>query len=273
MPPRNGPFNRRSPALSPMTVRIKQANPPRQVASVSRALHILELLVSHPSHELGVSDVARRLEIGKSTAHQLLATLVAHGFVDQCEGSPRYRLGVRAIEAGAVAASHIGLGPALTPFLETLVAEVKETCSIGAITGNSITLLQRVEAESVLRVDLKVGTRLPLHTSAIGRVLMSTMPPETLAQQLDELDLSAAERLETEEALRVARTEECSIVRNIPVDGISAIAVAIRSSNQRPVGGLVVAGPSFRFEPSACRHALLKTAGSIAARLAGRQPG
>ena len=73
-----------------------------------------------------------------------------------------------AIEAGAVAASHIGLGPALTPFLEALVAEVKETCSIGAITGNSITLLQRVEAESVLRVDLKVGTRLPLHTSAIG---------------------------------------------------------------------------------------------------------
>lgn len=253
-----------------MTPPPKRQPGPRQVASVSRALRVIELLISHPSHELGLSEIARRLEIGKSTAHQLLATLAAHGFVDQGEASPRYRLGIRAMEAGAIAASHIGLGSALIPLLEALVREVRETCSIGVMSGNSITLLQRVEAESVLRVDLKVGTRLPLHTSAIGRVLMSAMPPETQTRLLDDLNLAPAERRETLAALQVAHEENCSIVRDIPIDGISAIAVAIRGRDQRPVAGLVVAGPSFRFEPSACREAALRTAESIGARLDGR---
>jgi DNA-binding IclR family transcriptional regulator len=243
----------------------------RQVASVSRALQIIELLISTPMHELGVSEIARQLGVVKSTAHQLLATLASHGFVENNGTTGRYRLGVRAMEAGAVASTQAGLGPAVIPLLEALVNEVHETCSIGVLVGNSVSLVQRVEAESVLRVDLKVGTRFPVETSAIGRIILAVMPEERRIQTLDALDLSPTERRQTEKAVQIARRDGCAIVRNIPVEGISAMAVAVRTSEQAPVAGLVVAAPTFRFNPDALRGALTRTAAMIAAR-AERRP-
>ena len=120
--------------------------PVRQVASVSRALQIIELLISSSTHELGVSEISREIGVVKSTAHQLLATLAAHGFVENNGTTGRYRLGVRAMEAGAVASTQAGLGPAVLPLLEALVGEVHETCSIGVLVGHSVSLVQRVEA-------------------------------------------------------------------------------------------------------------------------------
>jgi DNA-binding IclR family transcriptional regulator len=213
-----------------------------------------------------VTEVARELGVVKSTAHQLLATLAAHGFVENNGPSGRYRLGVRAMEAGAVASTQAGLGPSVLPLMEALVGEVHETCSIGVLMGNSVSLVQRVEAESVLRVDLRVGTQLPIQTSAIGRIILAEMPQERREQILDALNMPKAERRRTEKAIEVAREEGCAIVRNIPVEGISAIAVAVRISTQAPLAGLVVAAPTFRFNPDAFRSALTKTAGLIAAR-------
>jgi DNA-binding IclR family transcriptional regulator len=242
----------------------------RQVASVSRALQIIELLISNATHESGVTEISRELGVAKSTAHQLLATLAAHGFVENDGASGRYRLGVRAMEAGAVASTRAGLGPAVLPLLEALVGEVNETCSIGVLTGNSVSLVQRVEAESVLRVDLRVGTQFPIQTSAIGRIILAEMPQERREQILDALDMPKAERRKTDKAIEAARKEGCAIVRNIPVEGISAIAVAVRTSSQAPLAGLVVAAPTFRFNPDAFRSALTRTAGLIAARAESR---
>ena len=159
---------------------------------------------------------------------------------------------------------------AIVPLLEALVDEVHETCSIGVLVGNSVSLVQRVEAESVLRVDLKVGTRFPIQTSAIGRVILAKMPEERRNQMLEALDLSKAERRQTEKAIETARQEGCAVVRNIPVEGISAMAVAVRASAQAPLAGLVVAAPSFRFNPDALRGALMRTADLIAARAESR---
>ncbi|MBL0419092.1 IclR family transcriptional regulator [Ramlibacter sp. AW1] len=238
----------------------------RQVASVSRALQMLELLVAHPEHELGVSEMAREIGVVKSSAHQLLATLVAHGFVESNTATGRYRLGLRLMEAGAVAAKHFGFGPAVVPLLEALVAQVHETCSLGVLVGSSVSLVQRVEAESVLRVDLKVGTRFPAHHSAIGRVIMAGMPPDRLTPMVDSFELSRSERQALLKELDVVRREGCSIVRDIPVEGISAMAVPVRTSAEPAIAGLVVAAPSFRFNPKAWRGPLFSAAAAISAR-------
>ncbi len=239
----------------------------RLVGSASRALQIIELLVEDPSHELGITQIARELGISKSTAHQLVSTLVAHGFVDQCDDSSRYRLGIRMIEAGTVAATHIGFGPTLLPILEDLVRKVRETCSIGIIAGRDVLLVQRVEAESILRVDLKAGTRLPLHNSGIGRAILASLPEPAREQTLAALNLTAEEQRDTKAAVNEAAAEGYSVVRNIPVDGISAIAVAIRNQNNLPVAGLVIAGPTFRFEPTEFSSIALQTARTISERL------
>ena len=244
-----------------------QRSEPRLVGSASRALQIIELLIENPSHELGITQIARELGISKSTAHQLVSTLVAHGFVDQCDDSSRYRLGIRTMEAGTVAATHIGFGPALIPILEDLVRKVRETCSIGVIAGKDVLLVQRVEANSILRVDLKAGTRLPLHNSGIGRAILASLSPPERELILKDLHLTPDERSATEEAINETAGEGYSVVRNIPVDGISAIAVAIHNQNKRPVAGLVIAGPTFRFEPTEFSKVAIETARTISDRL------
>ncbi|MBH1962933.1 MAG: IclR family transcriptional regulator [Comamonadaceae bacterium] len=240
--------------------------PSRQVASVSRALQILELLIAAPLHELGVTEIARGIGVVKSSAHQLLSTLASHGFVETSAGSGRYRLGVGLMEAGAVASQQLGLGPGVLPMLEALVSEVGETCSLGVLVGTNISLLQRVEAQSVLRVDLKVGTRFPAQTSAIGRVILSEMAQEQRDQVLEQMNLPEHERQAFLQELDKVRQDGCAIVNNIPVEGIGAIAVAVRPSAQGPVAGLVVAAPAFRFNPEAWRAPLQRTAAMIAAR-------
>jgi DNA-binding IclR family transcriptional regulator len=241
--------------------------PVRQVSSVARALHIVELLIAHPQHELGISEIARTLGIGKSTAHQLVATLVAHGFLDRAEASTRYRLGTRLMEGGAVAAEHVGLGPAVTPILEDLVRRVGETSSIGIMASREIVLIHRVEAKSVLRVDLKIGTRFPLHNSAIGRVILSAMPENSRHQLISEMEISDDDRNAMNEALTDAQHAGHAIVRNIPVEGINAIAVAVRGKHGQPVAGLVIAGPSFRFEPEDYSDIAAETAALISERI------
>lgn len=234
---------------------------------MSRALSIIELLIANPQHELGISQIARDLSIGKSTAHQLVSTLVAHGFLSQSENSARYRLGTRLLEGGAVAAEHVGLGGAVTPFLEDLVRRVGETCSIGIMAAHEIVLIHRVEAKAVLRVDLKIGTRFPVHNSAIGRVMLGTMSDAARSQILLNLDLSPSDGRAMDVALREVERTGHSIVRDIPVSGINAIAVPIFGRNADPIAGLVIAGPGFRFEPDDYAGAAAETAQLISTRL------
>lgn len=246
---------------------IQPAKPVRQVASVARALRIVELLISEPEHELGITQIARALSIGKSTAHQLVATLVAHGFLDQVETSARYRLGPRLMEGGAIAGEHVGLGPAVTPILEDLVRRVGETSSIGIMASHEIVLIHRVEAKSVLRVDLKIGTRFPLHNSAIGRVILGSMSDSARDELIKTQDINNAERRSMNAALDEVRQTGHAIVRNIPVDGINAIAVPIFGKQGEPIAGLVIAGPSFRFEPKDYAGVAAETAKAISIRL------
>ncbi|MBN9049940.1 MAG: IclR family transcriptional regulator [Rhizobiales bacterium] len=246
---------------------IQPAKPVRQVASVARALRIVELLINEPEHELGITQIARALSIGKSTAHQLVATLAAHGFLDQVETSARYRLGTRLMEGGAIAGEHVGLGPAVTPILEDLVRRVGETSSIGIMASHEIVLIHRVEAKSVLRVDLKIGTRFPLHNSAIGRVILGAMSDQPRQQLLNALNMSQEERDAMTVTLGDVRKAGHSIVRNIPVDGINAIAVPIFGKQGEPIAGLVIAGPSFRFEPKDFAAEAAQTAQLISNRL------
>ena len=144
---------------------------------------------------------------------------------------------------------------------------VGETSSIGIMASHEIVLIHRVEAKSVLRVDLKFGTRFPLHNSAIGRMILGAMSDQPRQQLLNALNMSQEERDAMTVTLGDVRKAGHSIVRNIPVDGINAIAVPIFGKQGEPIAGLVIAGPSFRFEPKDFAAEAAQTAQLISNRL------
>jgi DNA-binding IclR family transcriptional regulator len=139
-----------------------------------RTLLALEVLADAPGG-LGVTELGRRLGVDKSTAHRLLATLQARGFVRLIPSSRRYTLGLRLISLGTAAAQGVDLTEIARPHLETLRDQTGETASLAVLSEGEVLFLSRLTGSGVLTVNHGVGTRLPAHCSALGKVLLAAL--------------------------------------------------------------------------------------------------
>lgn len=248
------------------------APPDRLVGSVVRAVTLLSLLAIAPGGRLGVTAAARHLGVGKSTAHQLLSTLVATGFAEQDGTGGHYRLGPRALEVGVVALEQLGPGAFhLQPLLTQVAASFGEAVSIGVLAGTGVLLIQRIQSEALLRVEFRVGSRLPLATTAAGHVLLAGCAPEKRAALLEQLGLPPQDRARLVILVDAAERNGYAEVVDVPVDGVSAISTPLRDPSGRVLAALIVAGPSVRFRPAEHRVAAITAADRLAASLYGER--
>ena len=121
----------------------------RGVQSVATALDLLDVLAAE--RELGVAEIGRRLGIAKSSAHRLLTTLVAKGYVQQVPETRNYRLGLRLHELGSLVASRNQLRDHALPLLEALRAQTGETAHLDVPEGAQMFYLERLESYHGLR--------------------------------------------------------------------------------------------------------------------------
>jgi len=220
---------------------------------VASALRVLVAL-SETSEPIGISDLSRRLGVGKSSMHAILATLADLGFVEQAPGSPRYRLGFVAFEVGAAVLEQLKLGAYLTPPMERLAHESQEAVSLAVLHDRSAVFVHRFESTHVLRADIRLGTRMPLHGSASGKCLLSELSHEEIKRlyPTDELDLATPRTIRRRAELldELERVRQLGYATDLDeyVVGVSAVACPVRNGEGRTVAALSVAGPSARFE-------------------------
>jgi DNA-binding IclR family transcriptional regulator len=243
----------------------------RRIASVANALRALRLMAEH-REGLGVTQLASLLDVGKSSAHLLLATLTDQEFVIRAPDG-RYQLGVVAFEVGAAAGGVSAFGGPLTPLLRGLADRCGEAVSLAAPSGRDAIIVQRVESASILRAEIRVGTRMPMHCSASGKYLLASMgtervgalyPDEQLPQVTPHNIRSKSILLQELSAVRAR-----GFARNDDeyTDGISAVATGVLDSNGFTAFALSVAGPSHRFSPDDWLGELMETAGEMSAVL------
>jgi DNA-binding IclR family transcriptional regulator len=242
------------------------------LASATRALRVLKVF-SAERRDLGVTELARELGLSKSSAHLLLATLHQEGFVQRSSANGRYELGAAAIRLGVMALDRVGFGPWSQHILEDLADRTGETATVGVLDHQQVLFLQRVDSREILRVDLKVGTRLALHASALGKLLLATLaePPRELL--LADLPLPRlAERTITDlDALRaelaeVGRRGHAESIEEV-LPGISAVAAPIRNWSNEVVAGVSVAWPTGRRSLADHLPAVLAAAAQLSAGL------
>lgn len=224
--------------------------PDEPLHSLDNGLAVLELLAREP--ELGVSDLARRTGLGKSTIHRVLVTLAGRDFVVRNPETGKYSLGVRLLELGTVALGRMAIGEKAVRYLRELVAEHNETANVGVLDGTSVLYLHRVETTEVLRADLRVGTRVPLHCSALGKAILSQLPEERLLPLVERIPLTryTATTISDRAALlaHLAETRE----RGYAVDdeeyapGIRCVAAPVWDHTGGVAGAISLAGPSIR---------------------------
>jgi IclR family transcriptional regulator, acetate operon repressor len=142
--------------------------------SVERALGVLRG-IAEAEDDLGVSEIASRTGLSVSTAHRLVQALKAAGLVAQDERSERYHLGPGAVALGRRAEARLGFDR-LLPHLRDLGRRTGESISLGTRVGTEMLVVLHVDSTHPLRFDQQPGLRVPIHASAIGKVLLAFTP-------------------------------------------------------------------------------------------------
>ena len=218
--------------------------------SVTHALRTLKLLRRTPS--VGVSEVAAELGVGLSTAHRLLATLVAEGFVVQGAGR-RYQLG-REMLGSTSAIEHCA--EVAAPIMRRLRDASGETVHLSIIRGADTFFLAAVESDAVVRVTTRVGERPPAHSTGAGKVLLAGLSEEAFLELYPEPTLGRVtdSTIDARDVLwqQLRDVERAGYATNRGESELDmyAIAVPIRRPDGAPVCALSLAAPLSRIESS-----------------------
>ncbi|MEV4218410.1 MULTISPECIES: IclR family transcriptional regulator [Nonomuraea] len=213
------------------------------IQSVERAAGILRLLASGP-RELGVAELARAMELPKGTLHGILRTLVHVGFVEQDATTGRYRLGGTLLHLGS---SYLDVNELRTRSLnwaDALAGRSRESVWIGTLHEGGVLVVHHVFRPDDSMQVLQVGTLLPAHATALGKVLLAYDPYGESAGE--PLTAHTPATLVTADAL----AKELELVRGRGwaadleelVEGEVSIAAPIRDRRAVTVGAIGVRG-------------------------------
>ncbi len=151
------------------------------IRAVERAIAILRAF-SPQTPSLGVSDLARRLGLHKSTVHRLLATLEREGFVVQDPASGQYRLGLQLFELGSLVVASIELRKVARPYLEEVHRACGETVHLAILDEGEVVYIDKLEGTRGVRMFSSIGRRSPAHCTGLGKVLLAWQPAGVLEQ-------------------------------------------------------------------------------------------
>lgn len=148
-----------------------------RLSSVATAARILREFGKH-STQLGVSQLARRVGVGKSTAHRIIWTLVEEGLLEKVDETGLFRLTATMRLLGASAETAQRLHEASTMPLDRLRMKTPGTLHVAILDGDDVLYVERREGPGAIPVFRALGTRIPAHATASGKVLLAFLPAE-----------------------------------------------------------------------------------------------
>jgi len=217
-----------------------------------RAFALLEFLVA-ADRPLSLAEIMQGFEAPKASLHRMLGALEAGGLVIREPGARNaYAVGPRLSRLGVAIVTHSGTRQLRHAILARLVADIGETVNLTMLHETSVLYLDRMEAPWPLRLDLKPGSRVPLHCSASGKLLLSLLPREQRAALVRQLPLERftpntitdVELLEAE--LDRSAHKQLGVDNEEFVAGISCVAVPVRDERGQVVAALAVHAPTAR---------------------------
>lgn len=216
------------------------------VQALTRGFELLEALAA-AGGEAGLSELAGRTGLAPATIHRLVRTLLDGGYLRQLP-SRRYTLGPGLVRLGDSAAGLLGRWA--TPVLTELVAAVGETANLAVLDGDRAVYLVQVPSPHSVRMFTEIGRRVPLHSTGVGKALLSTLPGPQVDALLARTGLPPATAATITDpaalrtALAVARERGYARDEGEQEEGVHCIAVPL-AGPQGPVA-VSVSGPDSR---------------------------
>lgn len=218
---------------------------------LGKGLNLLVALGSYPEG-VGVSELARQVELPVSTVHRLLATLVKKGFASFDPDRRRYFLGLRVFELGQRVSLVRGLSEVALPVMRRIAKSTGEASLMSVLQGDEMVYMERVEGSRRLQIRGSAGERGPLYCTSIGKSLLAFLPEDEREGILERLDLeklapnTITDVSELRKELQLVRERGYAVADEEHEEGIRAVGVPVVNGRERPVAAICIAAPSFR---------------------------
>jgi IclR family transcriptional regulator, KDG regulon repressor len=221
-----------------------------RLSSVAMAIRLLKAF-SEDQAEIGVSALALRLGLAKSTVHRLAVTLVAEGMLEKNPQTDKYRLGIELFRLGTLVRRRMDLPTEARPYLFELRERTHETVLLGIPADADVMYVYHLESPQAIRMRSDLGARRPAFCTAVGRAILAFQPVEATQQVLagplrPRTAATVTDPARIRELLEAVRRVGYAIEDEESEAGMRAIAAPVRNAAGVVVGAVGVAGPMQR---------------------------
>lgn len=221
------------------------------VKSVGRALDIIRIVSSRKSG-LGVTEIAKQMDINKSSVYRILVTLAQYGYIEQDTETERYKLGYKFLEISSRLLESIDLRAEAKPFLEELEKATNEVIHLCVYDQGEVVYIEKLEGSETLRTHSKVGKRAPMHCTSVGKAILANLPHTIVLEIIERRGLPRhTEHTITEttafiKELNKIRQAGYALDLEENEDGITCIAAPIFDHLGAVIASVSISGPRLR---------------------------
>jgi len=245
-----------------------------RLSSVTTAIRLLKAF-SQEEEEIGVSALAQKLGVAKSTVHRLAVTLVSEGLLEQNPVNERYRLGIGLFGLGTLVRRRMDLSTEARPFLFELRERTGETILLAVPAETEIMYVYNLESPQALRMRSDIGVRQPGYCTAVGRAIFAFAPEETVERLLSgplvqRTPKTVTDRKKLSAIFKEVRERGYAIEDEESEPGIRCVAAPVRGADGSVIGAIGIAGPSQRLSLETLHDLegpLLEAVGTVSRRL------
>ena len=222
------------------------------VKSVDKACTLLDVVGDYPNG-ITITELARRVDMYKSTVHRLLATLVKHGLIEQ-DTNGRYKLGYTVLDLGMRLLASIDLRREAYPYLQELAMQSNEVVHLALLERGEIIYIEKVESQNTVRMHSRVGRRVPVNATGLGKAILAFLPQADTRRVVERYGLKRLTEFTETDRHRFLQTLEEVRRQGYAFDvgenelGICCVAAPIFDHTGHVVAALSVSGPSLRLD-------------------------
>jgi IclR family KDG regulon transcriptional repressor len=223
--------------------------------TLNRALEVLEELAAGPQAGMTAAQLAELTDSNRVSVHRILTGFLRHGLVRQESARGPYRLGFRLLELAEHVIQERELVPLAYPLLENLAERSGEACHLAVLDGGEAVYVAKIESSQSVRLVSRIGARVPLYCTALGKALMSAAADDVRERLLSmqsfqrrtEHTRTSANQLRQE--LDGIRDRGFAIDDIENEDGVRCVAAPVLDHTGRPIAAISVSGPASRVTP------------------------
>ena len=242
------------------------------IQSVERALTLLNALSDYPSG-IKITRLADLVGLTKSTTHRLLSTLINLKYVMKDEETDRYKLGFQIINLSRNQLSNMNVITSAKPSLQKLAQDVNETVHLCIEDNGEIMYVDKIESNRAVRMFSQIGSRAPMYSTGIGKVLLSGMTEARLEETISKIDFVPITKttITTKEELiaeiKKVKKYGYALDNGENEEGLRCIAAPIYSFDGKIVAGFSISGPNNRMTMDLINNELIEKAKKTATEI------